>query len=120
MDEILEVKNTITMYVLLGGDNRITMVTVEQQNEEQFVFEFPADFAFSDIINYKIVDNELIRDEYVYPPIPTVPTIEERLSDVEDNIAEIEEAMISAYEERLAHEEQMENALIEVYEMMEG
>ena len=71
-------------YILLSEDNRITMLTVEKQNEEQVAFEFPQDFNVSDIINYQIIDDELI-----YNPIP-IPE-PEHIVPIEDRVAELEE-----------------------------
>lgn len=76
-----EMKNTKSYYVGLAEDNRINLLTVNRQSDEQFLFEFPLDFNPSEIINYKIIDGELVYDEYVYPEMPEPePTAEEMLN----------------------------------------
>lgn len=74
----------MNLLVLLNEENRIVMVTREKQDEEQFLFDFPSDFAFSDIINYKIVDGELVYDEM------PIPEPEPQLTQEEINKANIE------------------------------
>lgn len=67
-------------YVGLAEDNRINLLTVNQQSDEQFLFEFPLDFNPSEIINYKIIDGELVYDEYVTPEIVPEPTTDDVLN----------------------------------------
>lgn len=72
------------MWTLLNEENRIVMVTREKQNDKQFEFDFPSDFAFSDIINWKIVNCELVYNHIPIPePEPVVP-IEDRVSELEE------------------------------------
>lgn len=75
-------ENKRVMYVLLNEENRICMVTVDRQNEEQFEFAFSSDFRFSDIVNWKIIDGELIYDELIIPEPPKKPTAEEQLAEL--------------------------------------
>lgn len=86
--------NTITMYVLLSEDNRICMVTTNRQNEEQFEFAFPSDFNFSDIINWKIVNDKLVYDEL--PKVEPIPqmSLEDRISDLEVAICELADSLV--------------------------
>lgn len=70
-----ELKNTY--YVLLNDEGRITLLTVGRQLEEQVPFEFPLDFNPSEIIDYKIVDGELVYDKYE-PPVPVLTPEEKR------------------------------------------
>ena len=69
-------------YISLDADNRINVLTVNQQSDEQFLFDFPEDFDEGDIINYKIVDGVLVRDEFVYPEIEPQPTLEEQVAEL--------------------------------------
>lgn len=74
------------MWTLLNEENRIVMVTREKQNDEQFEFDFPSDFAFGDIINWKIVNGKLVNDEILIPIEPKQQTIEERLAEMQEAI----------------------------------
>lgn len=76
-------ENKKVMYVLLNEENRICMATVNRQNEEQFEFAFPNDFPFTDIINWKIVNGELVYDKLIIPTPPHKPTAEERIAELE-------------------------------------
>jgi len=80
-------------YVQLDGDNRIKLVTAVKQNDEQFLFEFPESFDFTQMIHYKIVDNDLIYDEFVFPEIKPQESIEQQLTDMQLAICEIYEMM---------------------------
>ena len=53
-------------------------------------------------------------------PVPTPePTAEERIAELEENLAITELTMIENYEAQEEINSQTENALIEIYEMME-
>ena len=122
IDEVVEevVEEIKSMYVLLNEDNRISMVTKDKQSEEQFEFVFPNDFDFSSIASWKIVNEELVYDELPIPEHPHEPTAEERIAELEENLAITELTMIENYEAQEEINSQTENALIEIYEMMEG
>lgn len=75
MNEIMAQENSY--YVCLDSENRINVVTVVQQSEEQFLFDFPTGFDFSDIINWKIVDGELVNEPIIIPESEPQPTQEE-------------------------------------------
>jgi hypothetical protein len=85
IEEVVEevVEEIKSMYVLLNEENRICMVTKDKQSEEQFEFDFPSDFDFSGIANWKIVDGELIYDKLSIPEAPKEPTAEERIAELE-------------------------------------
>jgi hypothetical protein len=54
-------------------------------------------------------------------PVPTPePTAEERIAELEEQVAVTELTMIENYEIQEEINAQTENALIEIYEMMEG
>ena len=74
MDEMINAKS---YYIGLDEDNRINLLTVEKQSDEQFLFDFPLDFNPSEIINYKIIDGVLVYDEFVYPEVEPEPTTED-------------------------------------------
>ena len=76
-------------YVKLNQDNRITMVTSTQQEEEQFLFDFPMDFDISQHNNYKIIDGELVYDEMVYPAIEPPTPVEDRVTLLEECCTEL-------------------------------
>lgn len=76
-----EIKNTKSYYVGLAEDNRINLITVEKQSGEQFLFEFPLDFDVSQMIHYKIIDGELVYDEYVMPEPEPEPNTDEVTTD---------------------------------------
>lgn len=75
MNEIMTQANSY--YVCLDSENRINVVTAVQQSEEQFLFEFPTGFDFSDIINWKIVDGKLVNEPIIIPEPELKPTQEE-------------------------------------------
>ena len=108
------------MYVLLNEENRIIMVTAMKQDEAQFEFDFPSDFVFSDIINWKIVDGELVYDELVIE-IPEPPiSLEEQIAQIEEALALTDETTIELYEVQLAQTEAnnaQDEAIIELYEL---
>lgn len=79
----------MTMFVLLNEENRIVMTTREKQNDEQFEFDFPSDFAFSDIINWKIVNGELIYDEIQIPELEPIIPLEDRVDSLEEYTSEM-------------------------------
>lgn len=74
-------------YTLLDTDNRITMATAIQQNEEQFLFSYPTGFDFGAIHDYKIVDGELVHEPVIYPEPEPQPTKTEQLRADVDYIA---------------------------------
>lgn len=136
MEEILnEFENlkipepTNSWWVKLDSDNRICMITSTQQEEEQFLFDFPQDFDIGSHNNYKIVDGELIYDEMVYPEIEVQPTeeqlriaaLEEQLAMTNEALAMADEVSIELYETVMAQEEvnnAQDDALIDIYEQI--
>ena len=90
LEYLSEVEPTPTIrcwWVKLNEENRITMVTGMKQEEEQFYFELPNDFDISSHNSYKIVDNELVYDEMVYPVIEPQPSENEQMRADIDYIA---------------------------------
>lgn len=76
-------------YTLLDTENRITMATAIQQNDEQFLFDYPTGFDFGAIHDYKIVDGELVHEPVIYPEPEPQPTGTEKLKADVDYIATI-------------------------------
>lgn len=85
--EIIEPVNQY--YVALNEENRITMVTSTKQNNDMFLFDFPVGFDISQHINYKIIDGELVFDEFIYPEIEVQPTLEQQFEDYKVEQTEI-------------------------------
>ena len=81
-------------YVKLDENNRIMLLTLMKQDESQFSFEFPKDFDITQMIHYKIIDNELVYDEMIFPEIKPQETIEEQLTNMQLAICEIYEMML--------------------------
>ena len=80
-------------YVKTDEDSRISLITLIQQDEEQFLFEFPEDFDIIQMIHYKIIDNELIYDEKVFPEIKPQESLEEQITNLQLAICELYEKM---------------------------
>ena len=80
-------------YVKLNDENRIALITLMQQDEDQFLFEFPEDFDMSKMIHYKIIDNELVYDEIVFPKIKPQESLEEQITNLQLAICELYERM---------------------------
>lgn len=81
-------------YVELGKDSRIVLISLVKQAENQFEFEFPENFNFQTVHDYKIINEELIKDPI--PPITdmaTMPTTQERLDALEAAVLELAEMM---------------------------
>ena len=60
------------------------------------------------------------REIPVFPEPPHEPTAEDRIAELEESLAITELTMIENYEAQEEINSQTENALIEIYEMMEG
>lgn len=75
-------------YVKLDENNRLAMITLVQQDEEQFLFDFPESFDMTQMIHYKIIDNELIYDE-IKPQEP----LEDQITNLQLAICELYEKM---------------------------
>ena len=76
-------------YTLLDAEKRITMATSIQQEDKQFLFDYPTGFDFGTIHDYKIVDGKLIREPVIYPEPEPQPSLEEQLRADVDYIAAI-------------------------------
>lgn len=106
----------------LAEDHRILSATFEQYAPENAVLvdELPE----GNIADY------LYRDgQYIYAPLPepepepVEPTAEERITALEEALAQTDETAIALYEaqaEQEAINAAQDDALIELYEMMEG
>ena len=78
LNEEFSIDNATKYYVKLNEENRIVKTTLMQEEDSQFLFEFPEGFDFSQIIHYKIINNELIREDFVFPEIEVSPSLEEQ------------------------------------------
>ena len=118
-------------YVALDEENRITGVQSTKVNDNMFLFDFPVGFDVTQHINYKIVDGELVFDEFIYPEIEVQPTKEQlRIAKLEEQLAMTNEALaisdevsIELYETVMAQEEVntvQDEALIGIYEIIGG
>ena len=79
--EVMESKNQY--YTLLDSNNRITMATSIQQEDKQFLFDYPTGFDFGAIHDYKIVDGKLIHEPVIYSEPEPQPTLEDRIAKLE-------------------------------------
>ena len=84
-----EVEPQNQYYTLLDTDNRITMATSIQQEDKQFLFDYPTGFDFGAIHDYKIVDGKLVHEPIIYPETEPQPTETEQLRADVDYIAAI-------------------------------
>lgn len=120
--EIIEPVNQF--YVELNEENRITGVQSTKVNDNMFLFDFPVGFDISNHQNYKIIDGELVFDEFIYPEIEVQPTEEQlRITALEEALLVTDETAIELYENQMAQEEvnlAQDEALIELYEMVGG
>lgn len=80
-------------YVKLDENNRLSMITLTQQDEEQFLFEFPDVFDITQMIHYKIIDNELVYDEMIFPEIKPQESLEDQITNLQLAICELYEKM---------------------------
>lgn len=89
LNEFEAIEQQNQYYTLLDSENRITMATAIQQQDEQFLFNYPTGFDFCSIHDYKIVDGELIHEPIKYEePEPQILETEKLKADV-DYIATI-------------------------------
>ena len=120
--EIIEPVNQY--YVALDSDNRITEVQSIKKNEDMFLFDFPIGFDISNHQNYKIVDGELVFDEFIYPEIEVQPTEEQKqIAELQEIVTATDEAVISLYEMSMSQNEvndAQDEAIIGIYEMLGG
>lgn len=91
----------MTYFIELNEDNRISLLTVERQNDEQFEFAFPADFEVSNMINYKIIEGELVLEPIEIPEPTDEPTDTEILEEALCDVDEAHTARLDAIEEAL-------------------